>query len=127
MAKEDSNCYVGIGNPKEVRGDLLGSAKKLVVALKRFESFKDIRRERVEQTMNLAKVMKELAFLNNKLKAALPKTSLRALAPRKEVVAPPKKEKKKKQAPRPSGPPPNLELRKLEQELSKIEDKLGGL
>lgn len=119
-ADEQETYYVGMDSPRDIRRDLLGSSKRIIIGLKRFESFKERRKERVEDIIKLSKAMKEITFLNNKLKSFLPKTTLREVAP----TPVPTKGKKAKKA---EAPAKVTELHKLEAELSRIESKLEGL
>ena len=108
------------------RNDSLGT----IVLLKRYERFKDKRREKAEAVAKLKKLVEQIYSLNNRLKNALPKTKLRALRvneedetvevqPEKKVVARPREEPVKKK--------PATALDKLEMELTALESKLESL
>ena len=71
--------------------------------------------EKVEQEVRLKRMLREIAFLNNKLKAIFPKTKLRALPPKRVVEI--KQEVREKGAD---------ELARLESELAAIERELGS-
>ena len=112
--------FVGIRDPSELRRDLLGSVKKIVHSLKRYENINSLRVKKVELTAHLKKVLKEIAFLNNKLKALFPKTKLRALPVKKRTEIRAKASAKKGTMKKETS-----ELNQLESELAEIEKSLG--
>jgi len=117
---EEAPFFVRIEEPAELRRTLLESSKSAVLALQRFERFKDLRREKAEEIENLKNVVKELVKLNAKFKASLPKTKLRFPAKKmesEELYAPEEEYK----------PAKRTEIEKLDSALSEIESKLSSL
>jgi len=108
--------FVGIGDPIEMRKDLLTSSKNLIDSLKRYEVYKTIKEDKLNYMMELKRVFDELLVLNKKLRNKMPKTPMKAPKMTKESKAPKKADKKEK-----------TQIAVLETELSKIEEKLGKL
>jgi len=107
----DELFFVGIRDPIEIRKDLLTSSKNLIDALKRHARYKGLKDVKTENIMNLKRVFDELLVLNKKLRNKMPRTSFKA----------PKESKPKEKA------VPKAHVDVLEQELSKIEQRLGSL
>ena len=118
---ENELFFVGIRDPIELRKELLTSSKNLIDSLKRYEAYKDVKEEKLRHIMELKHVFDELLVLNKKLRNKLPHIPIKA-APtilREERPATPMK-----------GKPSKLSRNKidvLEEELSRIEERLGGL
>ena len=117
--------YVGIKDPVEVRRELLMSSRGLIHSLKRYESFKEIRKEKLNYVYELRRVSEEIAVLNQKLRRKLPASKIRALeifqdkkVEEKETPQVRVKEVMRKEKTR---------LEELETELDKIEDRLNDL
>ena len=130
--KEESVFYVGMKDPIEIRRSILESSKEALQYLQRAERFKEIRKEKAEQTAKLKEIMKEMNGLVRKLKMALPKTGLRGKvhkeAPKKKKkAAPVKVEKKAPPKEEVEKPKEMTELEKLEAELGEIEGRLTKL
>lgn len=113
--------FVGIRDPSELRRDVLGSVKKIVHSLKRHENLNALRREKIELILRLKRILKEIAFLNTKLKALFPNTKLRAL-PVKHKAEIREKASAKKHVMRKT----TDELAQLESELAAIEKSIGA-
>lgn len=64
--------YVGIENPTETRRQLLTSTKQIVNSLREYETFRQIRAQKLKTIMELKRVSDELIVLNKKLKTKLP-------------------------------------------------------
>jgi len=118
--EEKEVFFVGIKDPSELRKDLLGSVKKIVHSLKRYESINSLRSKKTELVLHLKRTLKELAFLNSKLKALFPKTKLRALPVKKRAQIEEKATAKKKVMKKETN-----ELNQLESELAEIERSLS--
>jgi|TARA_B100002003_G_C14147363_1_gene551786 hypothetical protein len=136
--KEEEVFFVKVKDPNDVKKNLLESLKDIVENLHRFEKFKAIREEKLENINKLRENIKELTKLNSKLRSALPETKLRiALKKAKEVKKKRHKVSKKvfkkepvekiEKAPKAEKQRPLSELEKLETELSAIEGRLGNL
>jgi len=123
-ADESSNFFVGIDNPIELRRQVLESSKKLVEVLKKYESFKERRAQKLMLVEKLKKNLADLNRLNAKLKVVMPKTNLRVPHQLLGIAA---------DRPRPNLPrveekeEPQGEMERLEMELQNIESKLGKL
>ena len=72
MFKMD-DFYVNIDNPSEKRRVLLQSSRDLITSLKVLDDFLESKKEKKALLDKVHSVFKELARLNNKLKAKLPK------------------------------------------------------
>jgi hypothetical protein len=124
MIEHKELFFVGVLEPNQVRRQILGCSKDVISSLKRFEHFRELRREKAETAVKLRKLFEELNFLNNRLKQELPKTKLRMLKIPIEVeesaqkfVMPERKATRKDLT----------TLDKLESELFELEAKLDRL
>jgi len=127
MEKENGDIFfVEVHEPSDVKRIILESLKDIVESLQRFEKFKDTRKDKIDNINKLQKIVKEINKLIPRLKNSLPEAKIRVVDtvskhPKKRAVKDIKKvaaEETKK---------PTTELQKLEDELSDIEGKLGGL
>ena len=122
MKKEQNETFfVSLESPLEVQRSLLECTKNVLSGLKRYESFRNIRKYKVEYLMQLKHVMGELNLLNNRLRRALPKTGLRAVGKKKKEKTESKKQPKK------FTPKEKTDIQKLESDLSDIESKLKSI
>ncbi len=115
---EDELFFVGIRDPIELRKELLTSSKNLIDSLRRYEAYKDVKEEKLQNIMDLKRVFDELLVLNKKLRNKLPHIPVKA-TPTLAREMPPSK-----------GKPVKLSRDKidvLEDELAKIEERLGSL
>jgi hypothetical protein len=112
--------FVGIRDPIEIRKELLTSSKNLIDSLKRYEKYKLIRETKTEHIVELKRVFDELLVLNKKLRGKLPKVPIKA-----PQLGETRIEQKKVKAAVKEMPKSKLDI--LEQELSKIEERLGSL
>lgn len=112
--------FVGIKDPLEIRKELLTSSKNLIDALRRYEKYKIIRETKTAHIIELKRVFDELLILNKKLRGKLPKVPIKA-----PQLGETKIEQKKVKTAVKEVPKSKLDV--LEQELSKIEEKLGSL
>ncbi|MFH1511344.1 MAG: hypothetical protein ABIF10_06640 [Candidatus Woesearchaeota archaeon] len=109
---------MGLREPIQVRKELLGCAKDVIGGLKRYERFKDLRKEKAEAEINLKRLFDEMTVLSNRLRNMLPKTKLRAVS---QGVPEEKGVQIKEIGPRQRS---GSVLDKLEQELAQLESKL---
>lgn len=125
--------YIGIEDPKDLRREVLSSAKSLVLTLRKFEQIRENRKQKVEYFSQLKALIKEINVLVSKLKGYMPETKLRHLPvpKKKEEAEEQPKQEESQPAPQPEPPkkqqkkaPQESELDKLERELRMIEGKL---
>lgn len=134
MVKEQDTglFFVEVKEPSEVRRNILEILKDIVETLQRFEKFKRIRHEKIENMHKLGHLLKDTNKMLGSLKSKLPQTNLRAVV--KEVQGQPKQSKshhKKKKKGKAAAEKPRqkdaTEIEKLESQLSAIESKLKSL
>ncbi len=122
---EEELFFVGIRDPIEVRKELLTSSKNLIDSLKRYEAYKDVKEEKIRHIMELKHVFDELLVLNKKMRNHLPRTPLKAPPVMREI-----RETREARMPMKGRLPMKMTKSKidvLEEELEKIEERLGGL
>lgn len=123
---EEELFFVGIRDPIELRKELLTSSKNLIDSLRRYEAFKDIKEEKLQNVLELKHVFDELLVLNRKLRNHLPRMPLKVPPALKEL-------QQMREGPKPmkiAGKPSKIGKNKidvLEEELAKIEERLGSL
>ena len=118
---EEELFFVGIRDPVEIRKELLTSSKNLIDSLKRYEAFKDFKEEKLMRILELKRIFDELLVLNRKLRGHLPRIPIK--------VPPVTIETEERPMPR-MGKSIKMSKSKidvLEEELSRIEERLGGL
>ena len=116
---ENELFFVGIRDPIELRKELLTSSKNLIDSLRRYEAYKDVKEEKLQNIMDLKRVFDELLVLNKKLRNKLPQIPIKAT---------PTLSRETREMPK--GKPAKLARNKidvLEDELAKIEERLGSL
>src|SRR5574341_2379281 len=117
---EEELFFVGIRDPVELRKELLTSSKNLIDSLKRYEAYKDFKEAKLTHIIQLKRVFDELLVLNRKLRGHLPRIPVK--------VPPVAREEERR--PAKVGKPMKMAKNKvdiLEEELSKIEERLGSL
>ena len=112
---ESELFFVGIRDPIELRKELLTGSKDIIDSLKRYEQYKDLKEEKLHHIMELKRVFDELLVLNKKLRTKLPRTPIKVPIPRET----------RGKARTTKITPAKIDV--LEQELSKIEERLGSL
>ena len=121
---EEELFFVGIRDPIELRKELLTSSKNLIDSLRRYEAFKDLKEEKLRHILELKRVFDELLVLNRKLRGHLPRIPVKVPALREMQM-------REKQMPAKAMPKQVKMARSkvdvLEEELSRIEERLGGL
>ena len=130
--KEQSNelFFVQVKEPSEVRRNILESLREIIEVLKRFEKFKRIRHEKLENINKLRGLLRETNKVFGTLKSKLPQTNLRATVAGEAPKHPKKHHKKSKKAKVVEEKMPKKEITeadKLEEQLSVIESKLKSL
>jgi|GEM_PF-3221551 len=128
---EQKSFYVGISNKSDLRKGLLECSKEIVGILKDYERLNSIREEKIEKIVELNNIVTEIKQLNNALKSKLPNDSIKSkpLPVKKSFAKKAVKEKMvKKQAPvKIIAKKPTAEIKKLEEELSEIEERLNKI
>jgi len=109
---ENELFYVGIKEPTEIRKELLTGSKTIIDSLKRYEKYKNIKENKLQYILQLKRVFDELLVLNKKLRTKLPQVPIKKTP---EITKPTQTKLAKT----------NIDL--LEEELSKIEERLSGL
>ena len=125
--KDNHVLYFGIKNSSEMRRELLRGAKQTITLLKKFEQFNALRKEKEVCILQLRSVSAGLSSLSKKLRAVLPKPSMKLdILPKElrtsETKAP---QEIKKTVPEQHTKKTRIEF--LEEELSKIESRLGNV
>lgn len=124
-SEKEKAFYVGVKEPIDLRKNLLECSKIVVKSLQKYERFKDIRKKKIENIINLKGIIKEIKKLNNNLISKLPETKIKA--ERKEKTTIPKGKKEVEGEISKTEIKKTNELEKLEAELSSIESKLNTL
>lgn len=126
--------FVEIREPSATRREVLMSTKDVLDALKRYEEYKQLKAEKQEAVFKLKRVMDELGALNRKLRAKLPKVPIKmpeftstARADVEWSARTREKEERFISGPAPSAARPKSKLDVLQEELEKIEERLGAL
>ena len=107
---EDSQYFAQIKDPIEIRRSILGCSRELIGVLQRYERIKELRVQKIEKVAKLRALNKEINLGIAKLKKVFPAVEMRV--------------KVGEEAPRRGG---RNELKKLEDELKMIEDKISLL
>jgi hypothetical protein len=113
---EESQYFVEIKDPADMRRSMLGSSRQIIQILQRYERIKELRVMKLEKLAQLRTLNKEIGLIVAKLKKAFPKADFRV-----------KVEKGGVSVSRVMGAHPGDDLGKLESELRMVEDKLSGL
>ncbi len=134
MADHDK-FWVGIRGPISMRKALLLSNKAVLDSLRRYEAFRELRRQKLEAIVGLKHILDELTVLNRRLRGVMPKVPMHkpTMAPHDEDMvaaeesdeAPAKEDKKGKGKKEAKKTRTKMDL--LEEEIRKIEEKLGTL
>lgn len=119
--------YVGIHNPKNIRRELLGCSKSVIVCLKRFERLRGLRENKYITANGFRDKVREINFLIDKLNKILPKSDVESLPISK--ISEPKPMRREELPPQELSPKYEemSELQRLEADLERIEARLEGL
>jgi len=110
---KDEDVFIKIENPKQTRKVILESTRDVLKVLQGYEDFKKVRDRRTLAVSKFRNDMSHIRSLVMDLKKMLPKTNSREFRNPFMVMQESQK--------------PVKEVRKLEQELSDIEEKLNSL
>ena len=111
-------------DPSGLRRDVLMSTKDVLDSLKRYEEFKMVKAEKMKTLGELKRVVDDLSSLNRKLRSKMPKAPIRLpeftsmVREREETVF---------KGPSPIAARPKSKLDALQDELARIESRLGAL
>ena len=117
-----STLFVELPDHSGVRRDVLMSTKDVLDALRRYEEYKRIKSEKLQALSELKQTVNQISTLNRKLRSKLPKTQIRipevSTREREELFTGPSPA---------SSARPKSKLDSLQEELEKIESRLGAL
>ena len=122
---EQDLLFVEIKEPSATRRDVLMATKDVLDALKRYEEYKATKAEKMRTLGELKHVVDELLVLNRKLRSKMPKAPIKIPELRVEGVR--EREGKIITGPSPIVARPKSKLDILQEELEKIESRLGAL
>ncbi len=129
MKKQEPDLlFVEIKEPSATRRDVLMATKDVLDCLKKYEEYRHTKEQKTELLSQLKVVVDELGSLNRRLRSKMPKAPI-ALPVREKSAAWEKEEKVEKSysGPSPSVARPKSKLDLLQEELEKIESRLGAL
>ncbi len=118
---EQDLLFVELKDPAGLRRDVLMSTKDVLDSLKRFEEYKVIKAAKMQVLFELKRVIDDIAALNRKLRNKLPKASIAV----PDITS--TREREVFTGPSPSAARPKSKLDLLQEELQKIESRLGTL
>jgi hypothetical protein len=123
--------FVEIREPSATRRDVLMSTKDVLDALKRYEEYKAVKAEKQKALEQLKKTVDDLLVLNRKLRSRMPKAPVKipelTLRARPQSRDAREREERIITGPAPSVARPKSKLDILQEELEKIESRLGAL
>lgn len=121
---KDHPFYAGIHEPKELRRDLLLCQKDVLDCMKRYEHIRSIRAEKEMRLVELKKRLLALKMIINKVKSMMPAHAIKS-APKAQAA---EHDEAPARAPtRKAAQQRKTKIQVLEDELAKIEGKLGTL
>lgn len=115
--------FVGINDANNFRKNILTCSKDCLETLRTAEKVKQIKKEKLHLSAELKKDLDQLARVMNKLKSAMPKAQVKTNMPKPVKVVVKKEVVEKKESPKKK----KSHLDILEDQLSKIEEKLSSL
>jgi hypothetical protein len=123
---EEKTFYVGVGNRSEVRRELLQCSKSVVGLLKNYEKINSTREQKAEKIIELKNILNEIKQIDMVLRDKFPSERINA---KKEKTAriTERKIPVQKVVVKKTYPKPNNEIKKLEEELSEIEERLSKM
>ncbi len=122
---EPSLLFVELREPSATRRDVLMSTKDVIDILRRYEEYRATSAEKMRALSDLKRVVDELQSLNRKLRNKMPK--LPAAPNIREFAREREETDEFITGPQPSVARPKSKLDILQEELEKIESRLGSL
>jgi len=125
MKKQEPDLlFVELKEPGAMRRDVLMATKDVLDCLKRYEEFKMLKAEKQVALDKLNRIVDDLQSLNRRLRNKMPRTpvTVKESAWEREGMV-----EKIKTGSLPSAARPKSKLDVLQEELSKIEERLGAL
>ncbi len=120
--KDESLLFVAIREPSSTRRDVLMATKDVLDILKRYEAYRVISAQKQKVLAELNQVAGSLRSLNSRLRARMPKAPISP-----QFSAAREKEDEFITGPAPETARPKSKLDILQEELEKIESRLGAL
>ncbi len=131
MKKQDENLlFVALREPSSIRRDVLVSTKDVLDVLRRYEEYRAISAEKQRALEELRQVVGSLQSLNKRLRSKMPKVAMKNGVSDRAVVSSSavwEEEGKLSKGPSPEMARPKSKLDILQEELEKIELRLGAL
>lgn len=127
---EQDLFFVGIRDSVELRKELLLSSKNVLDSLRKYEQYKVIKDQKFQYIAELKRVFDELLVLNKKLRAKMPKVPGKTPSFPGAKESPAEEEPAKQSSKQPVKIERQEKLSKLdllEQELARVEERLGRL
>lgn len=122
---KDHPFYAGIHEPKELRRDLLLCQKDVLDCMKRYEHIRSIRAEKEMRLVELKKRLFAIKLIMNKVKNMMPSHAIKGI-PKQPAAEQPETMPVSKPAKK-AAHAHKTKIQVLEDELAKIEGKLGSL
>lgn len=126
--KEPDLLFVEIKEPSATRRDVLMATKDILDCLKKYEEYRAIKAQKEQVVLQLKGVVDEIGSLNRRLRNKMPKAPI--TLPSRDTSAAWEKEGKVEKSysgPSPRVARPRSKLDALQEELEKIEQRLGAL
>ena len=112
-----TDIFVGIKDINEIRKNILTTSKETLRILQSYEQYKQLRTQKLQQTVKLYKTLAEISALNKKIKTTLPKITIEEQGPTETITTTEQTILK----------PAKTKLELLEEELEAIESRLSAL
>ena len=99
MANKDQSSnpeyFVKIDEPMTLRKNLLGTSRDVIISLKKYDDFRDIRTEKVEYILKLGSIIDDINMLLSRLKSSMPTETIRQEQKKEAKKAEPARSKAK--------------------------------
>ncbi|MEM4247227.1 MAG: hypothetical protein QXR48_02845 [Candidatus Woesearchaeota archaeon] len=121
---ENDLLFVELREPSATRRDVLMSTKDVLDVLKRYEEYRRTSEEKLRALAELKQVFDSLQSLNRRLRSKMPKIPIQRAIERPESA---REGEERFTGPAPEMARPKSKLDLLQEELEKIESRLGAL